>query len=70
MQIDARGRISISDRLLDFAQVDKEIVFIGKGKVFEIWNKQDFNNYFNYAKSNIRNSNLFTNKLKNSEVRP
>ena len=69
MQIDAKGRISISDRLLDFAQIDKEVVFVGKGKIFEIWNKQDFNNYFNYARSNVRNSSLFTDKLKNSEAK-
>lgn len=68
MQIDAKGRIYISERLLNFAQIKKEMVFVGKGKVFEIWNKENFSNYFTKARNIANNNSLFTNELKNKEV--
>lgn len=68
LQIDAKGRIYISERLLNFAQIDKSIVFMGKGKVFEIWNKEKFDNYFNNARNVARANSLFSINRKNSEA--
>ena len=68
MQIDAKGRIYISERLLSFAQIEKEVFFVGKGKVFEIWNKKNFDNYFANARSIANTNSLFITKSRNKEV--
>ena len=67
MQIDAKGRIYISERLLNFAEITKEMVFVGKGKVFEIWNKENFDNYFASARNIAKQNSLFANKSRQKE---
>ena len=67
VQIDAKGRVYFSDRLLEFAHIDKTMVFVGKGKVFEIWNNENFNEHFNKARSTIKRTNLLQ-RREGSEV--
>ena len=38
--LDKQGRTLIPANLREFAQLDKEVVFIGMGKRAEIWDKQ------------------------------
>ena len=38
--IDKEGRITVKEQLQKFSKLSKEILFIGKGNHFEIWEKQ------------------------------
>ena len=38
--IDKEGRFIVKDKLQKFSKLSKEIIFIGKGNHFEIWDKQ------------------------------
>ena len=38
--IDKEGRFIVKDKLQKFSNLSKEIIFIGKGNHFEIWDKQ------------------------------
>ena len=40
VELDAQGRIIIPSTLLDFASVKKEVVIIGAGDHFEIWEEK------------------------------
>ena len=37
--IDKEGRFIVKDQLQKFSKISKEIIFIGKGNHFEIWEK-------------------------------
>ncbi|MBS0235933.1 MAG: hypothetical protein JSS50_01190 [Proteobacteria bacterium] len=37
LHIDAKGRITLSERLIEFAGIGTDIAFVGKGRTFEIW---------------------------------
>ena len=64
LQIDAKGRVSMTDRLANFANIKKEAVFVGKGKIFEIWDQSKFKEYFAAARDSAKANNLFSNRLK------
>ena len=38
-QLDGQGRLLIPPELREFAQLDREVAFLGQGNRFEIWNK-------------------------------
>ena len=38
--IDKEGRFIVKEQLQKFSRLNKELIFIGKGNHFEIWNKQ------------------------------
>ncbi len=44
-EIDKQGRVSISQRLLDYAELKKEIVLIGANMRLEIWDKAKWEEY-------------------------
>ena len=39
-KIDKEGRFIVKDQLQKFSKLSKEIIFIGKGNHFEIWEKK------------------------------
>jgi len=39
IELDANGRILLSQPLREYAQLDKEIVLLGQGKKLELWSK-------------------------------
>lgn len=45
---DSTGRIVLSEKLLQHAQITDSAVFVGKGRKFQIWNPQ------NWAKEEVR----------------
>lgn len=65
LQIDAKGRVSLSETLLKFAEIDKELIFVGKGKVFEIWNKDKFNIYYQHAREAAKQKTALLKTSKN-----
>ncbi len=42
LNIDAKGRICLSERLIDFASIGLEVAFVGKGRTFDIWDTNQF----------------------------
>lgn len=40
--VDANGRVLLPPTLRDFARFDKELMIVGMGKKFELWDKQAF----------------------------
>ena len=37
LQFDTEGRVSLSDKLLDHANIKNSLLFVGLGKTFQIW---------------------------------
>ncbi len=38
--VDSQGRIKLTEKLIDYAQIENEIVFIGKPGKFELWSSE------------------------------
>ena len=51
-KLDTQGRIIVPGNLLSYAGIEKEITVIGAGDHIEIWNTQNWNEYF----ENVSNS--------------
>ena len=45
LQFDTEGRISLSDKLLKHAMIKTNILFVGLGKTFQIWEPKNFNKF-------------------------
>jgi MraZ protein len=43
VELDGQGRILLSKELRDFAAIDRQVMFIGQGNKFEIWDEQRWN---------------------------
>jgi MraZ protein len=54
---DNEGRVIIPKFFLDYAVIDSQVLFVGKGEVFEIWNPGKFDDHLakslKIAKNNI-----------------
>ncbi|TCK17306.1 MraZ protein [Thiogranum longum] len=44
VEMDGNGRILLTPRLRDFAELDKAVALVGVGKKFEIWNDETWMN--------------------------
>lgn len=64
-EIDKQGRSSLSQALIDYANIEKECVIIGVGNRLEIWSKEEWDNFFNSAQDNMSDiaENLFEGAL-------
>lgn len=51
VDIDSAGRVLISTALRQFAQLDKNVVLVGQGKKFELWNQDNWEQLINRAGS-------------------
>ncbi len=45
LQFDTEGRISISEKLLVHAKIKNNILFVGLGKTFQIWEPKNFQKF-------------------------
>ena len=45
LQFDTEGRVSLSDKLLNHAQIKTNILFVGLGKTFQIWEPNNFEKF-------------------------
>jgi MraZ protein len=43
VEMDGAGRVLISPALRDYAQLGKEVVLVGQGKKFELWDQEQWN---------------------------
>ena len=60
LQFDGEGRILLTTRLLRHAKIKSNILFVGQGKTFQIWEPTNFEKFRVNAmkKSNIHRGNL------------
>ena len=42
LQFDTEGRVSLSDKLLNHAKIKNNVLFVGLGKTFQIWEPNNF----------------------------
>ena len=60
LQFDSEGRISIPDKLLKHAKIKQKMLFVGQGKIFQIWEPKIFEKFKLRArkKANLNRSSL------------
>ena len=50
LQFDTEGRVSISKKLLNHAKIKNNVLFVGLGKTFQIWEPKIFEKFKSLAK--------------------
>ena len=50
MQFDSEGRVLISEKLLKHADIKNNVLFVGLGKTFQIWDPKNFNKFKIFAR--------------------
>ena len=50
LQFDTEGRVSISEKLLNHAKIRNNVLFVGLGRTFQIWEPKNFNKFRVFAK--------------------
>jgi len=71
LQFDTEGRVSFTEKLLQHAKIKKNILFVGLGKTFQIWDPKLFEKFKIVARKKAyqNRSNLkWENKQKMEEV--
>ena len=71
LQFDSEGRISIPDKLLNHAKIKNNILFVGLGKTFQVWEPKLFEKFKVVARKRAyqnRSSLKWENKQKGEEV--
>ena len=60
LQFDTEGRVSLSEKLLNHAKIKSNILFVGLGRTFQIWEPKNFNKFNAIArkKAYLNRSNL------------
>ena len=53
LQFDTEGRVSISEKLLIHAKVKNNVLFVGLGKTFQIWEPKNFMKFKAFAKKKL-----------------
>ena len=52
MDMDSHGRILISKELREIAQLDKQVMLIGQGNKFELWDEDQWAQWLEQSSSN------------------
>ena len=50
LQFDTEGRVSLSARLLNHANIKNNVLFVGLGKTFQIWEPKNFQKFKSFAR--------------------
>ena len=69
LQFDTEGRVSFTEKLLDHAKIKNNILFVGLGKTFQIWEPKIFEKFKIIARKKAyqNRSNLKWNNNQNGE---
>ena len=69
LQFDTEGRVSFTDKLLDHAKIKNNLLFVGLGKTFQIWEPKLFEKFKMTARKKTyqNRSNLKWENKKNKE---
>ena len=71
LQFDTEGRVSISEKLLQHAKITNNVLFVGLGKTFQIWEPKTFEKFKIVARKKAyqnRSGLKWDNKQKGEEV--
>ena len=60
LQFDTEGRVSLTQKLLKHAKIKNNILFVGQGKTFQIWEPTNFEKFKSIArkKANLNRASL------------
>ena len=47
---DTEGRVQFSKKLLDYVKIKNDILFVGLGKTFQVWNPKNFDKFKSVAR--------------------
>ena len=50
LQFDTEGRVSLTDKQLDHAKIKTNVLFVGLGKTFQIWEPKNFERFKTVAR--------------------
>ena len=50
LTFDTEGRVQFSQKLLNFAKIKSDILFVGQGKTKQAWNPKNFEKFKSFAK--------------------
>ena len=50
LQFDTEGSVSISQKLLNHAKIKNNVLFVGLGKTFQIWEPRNFDKFKTFAR--------------------
>ena len=50
LQFDTEGRVSLSEKLLFHAKIKSNVLFVGLGKTFQIWEPKNFEKFKAFAR--------------------
>ena len=53
LQFDTEGRISLSEKLINHAKIKSNILFVGLGKSFQIWEPKNFEKFKTIARKKL-----------------
>ena len=53
LQFDTEGRVSFSKKLLKHAKIKNNILFVGQGKTFQIWEPKNFEKFKAFARKKL-----------------
>ena len=53
LQFDTEGRVSFSNKLLKHANIKSNILFVGQGKTFQIWEPENFEKFKAVARKKL-----------------
>jgi MraZ protein len=67
LPFDSEGRIIIPEMLLASAQLTDKACFVGKGQTFEIWQPEQFQEYYQKAKNTAEQKKLLLRLAKKGE---
>jgi MraZ protein len=70
LSFDSEGRVVLAKELIDYAAIDGQACFVGKGQVFEIWNPEVFNKHSEKAKDIAFNNKLLLKNLGANSLAP
>tara|TARA_B100001057_G_scaffold436171_1_gene467016 strand:- start:13 stop:393 length:381 start_codon:yes stop_codon:yes gene_type:complete len=70
LQFDTEGRVSFTEKLLSHAKIDNNILFVGLGKTFQIWEPKIFEKFRIVARKKAfqNRSNLKWENKKKGEI--
>ncbi|WP_316353171.1 division/cell wall cluster transcriptional repressor MraZ [Candidatus Trichorickettsia mobilis] len=58
LAFDGEGRVVLPKSLLEHAEMEEQVCFVGKGVVFEMWQPQNFDTYLVAARQVAQNNRL------------
>ena len=53
LQFDTEGRVSLTKNLLNHAKIKNNVLFVGLGKTFQIWEPKNFEKFKSFARKKL-----------------